>query len=913
MRDERDRLADRIAAQACMTPAESRAAFLESACGGDAALATKVRTTIEQMELAATKDRAPVTGRGEQHETQALPAGAVGEEAGTRLGTDSQPSAVAFGAPAEGPGDWLGPYHLVRPLGEGGFGVVFLAQQEHPVRREVAVKVLRAGLEGGTAGERIQSERQALAAMNHPGIARMFDGGTTRAGRPFIVMEYVDGQPITRYSDRERLGTRDRLALFVAVCRAVQHAHDRGVIHRDIKPNNILVTTVDGRPWPKVIDFGVAKILSPLLTPAVVTQTLQLMGTPEYMSPEQADLRAADVDVRADVYSLGIVLYELLTGVTPIDTRSMTHASLSELQRLVREVDPPAPSERVLGMSRGAGPTHDGAMAGTIAQARRTTARALAGGLKGELDWIVMRAIEKAPPRRYASVSALADDVERYLSGRPVEAARPSTVYRARKWALRHRAATAAMATAVVSGVVLIAGGAVSYQNIRAERDRATQAATKEAAALEEARIALARVQQTDEFFLTRVFGMLMPDVSGTREVTVRQAMDGAAAWAKSVQDPLLRAALHDRIGLIHMTLGNAEKAAEQQGQAIELWEAARGADHPDTLSARYRHAQAVSYMGEWERALGLLDALAAKAREILGENHTLVAAMQYSRSDVLTRLGREAEAAAALHVAHRLYRQAGDASHAAERILTLYAISAREMQSGRAQESLSLALEGIEVHTKARERPLLRAALLSQAANGFATLGRHDEALTAIEESIDLRRRLMGPDDQLLAQSLAVAANVHAAAGRFVESQQASIESLRIYRSAASPSAEAIGWVLLSMGRTQARAGRLDRARATLAEGAAVFTGALGPSDWRSANADVLLGACLVDMERYAEAEPLLKSAYQRLAAKNEVPTATITAAGRLKVLYERTGNSEGAAEWSRVEAALMASLRGP
>ncbi|MEO0483161.1 MAG: serine/threonine-protein kinase, partial [Planctomycetota bacterium] len=347
----------------------------------------------------------------------------------------------------------VGRYRILEPLGEGGFGVVYRAEQAEPVRRQVALKVIKPGMDSKAVVSRFEAERQALALMDHPCVAKIYDGGVTDEGRPYFAMELVKGEPITTHCDRQRLGVRARIELFIRVCEAIQHAHHKGVVHRDLKPSNILVEYESGKATPKVIDFGVAKALHQRLTEATIfTGQGQMIGTPEYMSPEQAEMSGADIDTRSDVYSLGVLLYELLTGVRPFDSESLRQAALAEIQRIIREVDPPKPSTRL----------STAAEAESVAASRNTEVRSLSGVLRRDLDWVCMKCLEKDRERRYDTANALAEDLRRFLSDEPVAAGPPSASYRLRKFVRRNRSgvlATGAVVAVAVTGAVVASVG----------------------------------------------------------------------------------------------------------------------------------------------------------------------------------------------------------------------------------------------------------------------------------------------------------------------------------------------------------------------------------------------------------------------------------------------------------------------
>ena len=372
---------------------EARARFLESACGDDRQALQRVQDLLSVHVTKETFLESPII---DVDATKLLPV-------------------------AEQPGDRIGPYKLLEPIGEGGMGVVYLAEQSEPVERRVAVKIIKPGMDTSRVIARFEAERQALAIMDHPSIARVFDAGATETGRPYFAMELVKGVPITQYCDEHRLDPRERLQLFQEVCHAVQHAHQKGIIHRDLKPSNVLVAEYDDQPVPKIIDFGVAKATQHRLTnKTMFTEAGMVVGTVEYMSPEQAKLNQLDIDTRSDIYSLGVLLYELLTGETPFDRKKLRSAALDEMLRIIREEEPSRPSIKL--------DTSESLPA--IAANRRIEPRRLSTLVRGELDWIVMKALEKDRSRRYETANAFASDIWNYLNDEAVQACPPSSAYR---------------------------------------------------------------------------------------------------------------------------------------------------------------------------------------------------------------------------------------------------------------------------------------------------------------------------------------------------------------------------------------------------------------------------------------------------------------------------------------------------
>ena len=550
------------------------------------------------------------------------------------------PRQTAAYVPREGPGMVIaGRYKLLEKIGEGGMGAVWAAEQMQPVRRKVALKLIKPGMDSRSVLARFEAERQALAVMDHPNIAKVLDGGLAETGRPFFVMEYVKGLPITEYCDARRLSVPERLQLFVQVCQAVQHAHQKGIIHRDLKPSNILIAPYDDRPVPKVIDFGLAKAMHQSLTELTLhTAHDAVLGTPLYMSPEQAQLNNLDIDTRSDLYSLGVLLYELLTGSTPLEKQRYKQAAWDEIRRIIREEEPPQPSARL--SSSQALPS--------LAAGRQIEPARLTKLVRGELDWIVMKSLEKDRARRYETANGFALDLERYLAGEPVLAAPPSTLYRLRKSVRKHRAA---LATAAAIILLLLAGAAVStWQAVGATRaESAARAAEQDAEAKRaeaERQTALAgdrliqvdaekkkteeekQIAQAVQGFLQNkllaqadawtqadsLLGSDRPSAEAKVNPTIRELLDRAAKElapdridASFPNQPLVQAAILQTVGRTYLALGDYEPAVGFLNRSAALVRQHFGADHPDTLGSTSSLANAYRESGRLDLALPLL------------------------------------------------------------------------------------------------------------------------------------------------------------------------------------------------------------------------------------------------------------------------------------------------------------------
>ncbi len=541
MSQERHRRAKEIFLAARRQPVEARRAFIEEACGGDRELEQEVESLLGFLDAAG--------------------------------GALDPPSAAPGG---EAVPRRIGDFRILRRLGEGGMGEVYLAEQERPIRRTVALKVIKWGLDSEQVLARFESERQALALMDHPAIARVYQAGATETGRPYFVMEHVPGLPITDYCDRHRLDVDERLALFVGLCRGVEHAHRRGVIHRDVKPSNVLVASRDGEHRPKLIDFGVAKAISHRLTERTLhTELGQWVGTPEIMSPEQAALGGADVDERTDVYSLGVLLYELLAGGRPFDGEALRRLGFDELRRTIREEEPPPPSRRFERL----------ADAAAVAERRRSDAAAHRRRLRGDLDRIVMKALAKEPERRYRSPARLAADVERYLADEPVQARAPSAGYRLKKLLRRRRRAVATVALAAAAGLagvaatlwvqpppVAVDGGVAAAQDLYSQgrqrlRDRAPEALAQ---AVELFRRALAADPRHARSHAGLAEGLILLARRGDLPMAEAEGQAGAALKRALELDGELPEA-HAALGLLHFTIGDLDAAESVLRRAVEL------------------------------------------------------------------------------------------------------------------------------------------------------------------------------------------------------------------------------------------------------------------------------------------------------------------------------------------------------
>jgi serine/threonine protein kinase len=583
MATNQDKLIEIFSEALAKASLEERSSYLAQACGQDAALRRQVDALLQAHIEAGEFLRASV------------------------VPPESQPL-------GEGPGTTIGRYKLLQQIGEGGFGIVFMAEQQEPVRRMVALKIIKAGMDTREVIARFEAERQALALMDHPNIARVLDGGSTASGRPYFVMDLVKGIPITEFCDQNHLSTEARLRLFMKVCAGVQHAHQKGIIHRDLKPTNVLVTVQEGEPVPKVIDFGIAKAIGQKLTERTLfTRFEQLIGTPAYMSPEQAEWSGVDIDTRSDIYSLGALLYELLTGTTPFEKETLARAALDEVRRMLRETELPTPSTRLQGL---------GQRLDEVARQRHTEPSLLTRLVRGDLDWIVMRALDKDRARRYETANELAHDLERHLRGEPVVAGPPSNIYRAGKFIRRHRLAVAAFAGITLALAVGLALALLGFAQAR----RAGQRAEEDAAI----------ANAINNFLQFDLLAQADPENTTNRNITVREVLDRASGKIKDrfTNQPIVEAEIELTLGTTYMGLSELDVAEPHIRRAVEICTRSFGQDARQTLDAL--NALAILYADQEKRdkAEPLLRQLVETYRRTLGpENATTL--------DCLRELGR--------------------------------------------------------------------------------------------------------------------------------------------------------------------------------------------------------------------------------------------------------------------------------
>ncbi len=680
---------------------------------------------------------------------------------------------------------YIGPYRLLRKLGEGGMGQVWLARQTAPVKRLVALKFIRGGMYDTSVIYRFESERQALAIMEHPAIAKVLDAGSTPDGQPYFVMEYVDGPSITRYCDTKKLKIRDRLQLFIRVCEGVQHAHQKAIIHRDLKPSNVLISELDGKPVPRIIDFGIAKAITPQAgaEQTMITQFGAMLGTPGFMSPEQVDPSVLDVDTRTDVYSLGVILYVLITGYLPVDPDQWKKKPLDEAVRELRETDPPSPSTKI-GLEKQTSSVN--------AENRATEPAQLINLLRGDLDWIVMKAIEKDRTRRYGSPGELAADIERYLSDRPVLARPASTGYRLRKYVSRHR-----IGVGVAAGLVLLLAGfsvvqAFQVRRISRERDRAGRI--------------------TD--FMTSMFKISDPSESRGNSVTAREILDKASKNIEIglAQDPELQAQMMHVMGNVYLNLGLYQRAetlfapalairrrllgannvdtaesmadlawvyesegrfveAEKlQREALEILQRTQGPDNVHTLSLMGNLAASLTNQKHYAEAEKLQTELLERERQVLGPEHKNTLNTMNNLSRTYFKEGRYAEAEKMLREVLAV-RQRVSGPDAPETIIVTYNITVALSHEHCYPEADAMLQEVIQNERRVLgpSHPETLKSTVALVSN-FLDEGRYAEAARLQQEVLDVRRQSLGPDNPATAGDIYNLACIAARAGNHEE-----------------------------------------------------------------------------------------------------------------------------------------------
>jgi serine/threonine protein kinase/Tfp pilus assembly protein PilF len=667
---------------------------------------------------------------------------------------DSSDRTLSTGGPGGPAAGQIGPYRLLQMLGEGGMGEVWLAEQKTPIHRTVALKLIKAGMDTKAVVARFESERQALALMDHTNIARVFDAGSTPEGRPYFVMEYVPGLPITEYCDKHKLTVKERLELFMQVCDGVQHAHQKAIIHRDLKPSNVLVVEQDGKAAPKIIDFGLAKAMAQRLTDKTMfTEIGVMMGTPEYMSPEQADQSELNIDTRTDVYSLGVILYQLLVGVLPLEAKALRAAGMEAILRAIREQEPPTPSNRIRSM---------GPASSITAANRKEAPQSFARHLQGELDWITMKALEKDRNRRYSSPSDLSADIQRHLGNEPVTAHPPSAGYRAAKYFRRHRVAVSTAA----AGVVLLAGfvinQAIQLRRITRERDRADR----------------------------NMFKVSRPSEARGNAVTAREILDKASKDIDSglSGDPELQARLMAVMGSTYLKLGLFSEAQSLYERAIEIQRRVLGPRNPQTLDSMFSLGAVLTNEGRFADAEKIERETLEIRQQVLGPENADTLFSMSNLANTLSREGHRTEA-------EKLEREALEGrrrtlgSEDRGTLRSMMDLGSVLTDEGKYQEAETLDRETVEMARRVfgPEHPETLQAM-NNLSNALSGEGRYAEAEKIERETLEIQRRILGPAHAETLNSMNSLATTLEEEKQYAEAEKLERETLEIQRRVLGP-----------------------------------------------------------------------------------------------------------------------------